>query len=128
MPWTPPLEADALAALLSKVQEWTPFDGDALLDDVGAVLDDVVPPKEDLDVLAQRLRGHLMQLVNIAVTSEAGDKDPEADRLIRQAHTVRAEAMPDDHRRAVGHLRRLGWTVNELLERLVAANCLREAA
>ncbi|MFB7739944.1 DUF6415 family natural product biosynthesis protein [Streptomyces sp. NPDC056112] len=128
MPWTPPLEADALAALLSKVQQWTPFDGDALLDDVGAVLDDVVPPKEDLDVLAQRLRGHLMQLVNIAVTSEAGDKDPEADRLIRQAHTVRAEAMPDDPRRAVGHLRRLGWTVNELLERLVAANCLREAA
>jgi len=36
--------------------------------------------------------------------------------------------MPGDHWKAVGHLRRMGWTVNELLERLVSAKCLNEAA
>lgn len=119
--WAPPLEVDDLAALLAKVQRWTPFDGDALLDDV-------VPPEEDLDVLAERLRGHLMQLVDIAVAAGADDKDPEADRLIRQARTVRAEDMPGNYWQAVGHLRRMAWSLNELLERLSAIKCLKEAA
>ncbi|WP_344049867.1 DUF6415 family natural product biosynthesis protein [Streptomyces thermoalcalitolerans] len=126
--WTPPLGVDDLAALLAKVQQWTPFDGDALLDDVGAVLDEVVPPEEDFDVLAQRLRGHLMRLVDIAVAAGVADKDLEAERLIRQARTVHAGDVPGDHRRAVGHLRRMAWSLNELFERLSAIKYVKEAA
>lgn len=92
--WMPPLDAQALAGVLVKVRQWTPFDGEALLDDVGAVLDDVVPREEDLEEHAWRLRGHLMQLVNIALAAEAGHKDIEADRLIRHARDVRAQEMP----------------------------------
>jgi hypothetical protein len=114
--------------LWGRLQQWTPFDGDVLLDDVGAVLDDVVPPEEDLEELAQCLRGHLMRLVDIAVAAEAGHKDQTAERLIQLARAVRAEDMPGDHWQAVGHLRRLAWCVNELLERLAAVRCLKETA
>ncbi|WP_369228858.1 DUF6415 family natural product biosynthesis protein [Streptomyces sp. R21] len=118
----------ALKAVLDKVREWTPYDGDALLDDVGAVLDYQLPPEELHDELAQRLRGHLMQLVDIAVGANADQDDEAANRLIQQARAVRSQEMPDDHWKAVGHLRRMAWTANELLERLVATKCLRAAA
>ncbi|MER5222878.1 DUF6415 family natural product biosynthesis protein [Streptomyces flaveus] len=125
--WSPPLSTEALADVLQKVRQWQPFDCGALLDDVAVVLDDVLPPEDLLDESAQRLRGHLMQLIDIAVAAEA-DEDEEASRLIERARAVRSEDMPGDHRHAVGHLRRMAWTVNELLERLVATQCLREAA
>ncbi|MEW2494024.1 DUF6415 family natural product biosynthesis protein [Streptomyces nodosus] len=126
--WTPPLDGDALTTVPAKMREWEAFDGEALLDDVAAVLDDVVPAEEQVDELAQRLRGHLMQLVNIGVATEAAREDSATARLVEQARAVRSEDMPGDHWKAVGHLRRMGWTLNELLERLIAARCLREAA
>ncbi|GED90682.1 hypothetical protein TNCT6_77670 [Streptomyces sp. 6-11-2] len=121
------MDSDALATVLQKVRKWQAFDGDALLDDVGAVLDDCIPAEEYVDELAQRLRGHLMQLVTIAVAAEAEQRDETAARLVDRARTLRTEDMPGDHWKAVGHLRRMGWTVNELLERLVATRCLKEA-
>ncbi|AWW43178.1 DUF6415 family natural product biosynthesis protein [Streptomyces cadmiisoli] len=127
-PWTPPLVPEDLADVLAKARQWTPFDGEGLLDDVGAVLDDVVPLEEDLEDHARRLRGHLMRLVDIAIAAEVGQKDVEADRLIRQARDLRAHDLPGDHRQAVGQLRRMAWSVNELLERLAAIKCLKEAA
>ncbi|WP_330462112.1 MULTISPECIES: DUF6415 family natural product biosynthesis protein [unclassified Streptomyces] len=124
----PPLGREALEDVLSKIRRWQPFDGDALLDDVGVVLDDVVPPEERLEELGQRLRRHLMQLVGIAVAAEADQEDGQAEQLIRRARQVRSEDMPSDHGQAVGHLRRMAWSVNELLERLVAIQCLKEPA
>ncbi|WP_330310426.1 MULTISPECIES: DUF6415 family natural product biosynthesis protein [unclassified Streptomyces] len=92
------------------------------------MLDDVVPPEERLEELGQRLRRHLMQLVGIAVAAEADQEDGQAEQLIRRARQVRSEDMPSDHGQAVGHLRRMAWSVNELLERLVAIQCLKEPA
>lgn len=126
--WEPPLSREALEDVLAKVRRWRPFDGEALLDDVGAVLDDVVPPEECLEELGQRLRGHLMQLVGIAVAAEAGQEDEPTERLIRLARQARCEDMPGDHWQAVGHLRRMAWFTNELLEHLVAIQCLKQAA
>ncbi|MFF0698335.1 DUF6415 family natural product biosynthesis protein [Streptomyces tendae] len=126
--WAPPLDSAELADVLDKIRRWIPYDGDALLEDVGAVLDDVVPREEELEDHAQRLRGHLMRLVDIAVAQEADQSDPEAIRLIRLARDVRALDLPGDHMKAVGHLRRMAWTVNELLERLVDLRCIKEAA
>jgi hypothetical protein len=125
--WAPPLSGDALATVLAKLRGWTAFDGGALLDDVAAVLDDVPPPEEDTEELAERLRGHLMRLVHIAVATEAG-QDTAAAQLIERARTVRAEDLPGGHCATIGHLRRMGWTANELLERLVATKCLKAAA
>lgn len=104
-----------------------PQNGEALLDDVAAALDEAIPAEERIDELAQRLRGHLMQLVNIAVAAGAEDDEATA-QLIAQARTIRSVRAPGDHWKAVGHLRRMGWTVNELLERLVSTKCLRETA
>ncbi|MFE9812468.1 DUF6415 family natural product biosynthesis protein [Streptomyces sp. NPDC005227] len=97
------------------------------MDDVGAVLDDVVPGEDDLDEHALRLRGHLMQLVAIATATEAHQKDTEAARLVERARQVRTEDLPGDHRQALGHLRRMAWAVNELHERLGEIACIREA-
>ncbi|MFF0228621.1 DUF6415 family natural product biosynthesis protein [Streptomyces sp. NPDC004629] len=126
--WTPPLDAAELATVLDSIRRWRPFDGAALLDDIGEVLDNVVPAKENVRDLAEALGEHLVQLVNIAVAAEAHREDPTAGFLIQRARAVGAESLPGDHRQAVGHLRRLAWSVNELLERLAAIQCLKEAA
>ncbi|MFB6931311.1 hypothetical protein [Streptomyces chartreusis] len=39
-----------------------------------------------------------------------------------------AQFLPTDHVKAVRHLRRMAWSVNELHERLVAIRCIKEAA
>lgn len=122
-----PADEETLTTLLTAVRAWTPFDGGALLDDVGAVLDDVIPAEDQVEELAERLRGHLMRLVNIALAGEAGEDDQAAE-LIARAREVRSEEVPGDHWRAVGHLRRMAWAVNELLERLGAIRCLKECA
>ncbi|MFE9976189.1 DUF6415 family natural product biosynthesis protein [Streptomyces hirsutus] len=125
--WVPPLDGGALHAVLEKVRQWQPFDGGAVLDDVAAVLDDVPPPVEDTEDIAEQLRSHLSRLVTIATAAEA-DQDTTAAQLIRQARTLVSEDVPGDHRKAMGHLRRMGWAVNELLDRLVAVRCLKEVA
>ncbi|MDN3271515.1 DUF6415 family natural product biosynthesis protein [Streptomyces sp. MA15] len=113
--------------MLDRLRGWTPFDGGALLDDVAAALDDVPPAEEDTEELAERLRGHLMRLVTIGVATEA-EEDTAAAQLIEQARTLRVEELPGGHWKAVAHLRRLGWTANELHDRLAALRCLKEAA
>lgn len=126
-PWEPPLDRAVLETVLARVRQWQPFDGGALLDDVAATLDDVIP-EENVEEIAQRLRGHLMQLVTIAVAAEEDQRDTTAAQLIGQARTLHADDVPGDHWKAIGYLRRMGWIVNELLERLVATRCLKEVA
>ncbi|MFF4442415.1 DUF6415 family natural product biosynthesis protein [Streptomyces sp. NPDC001621] len=123
--YTPPPDVD-LTTMLARLREWQPFDGDALLDDVGSAMDECVPAEEQVEELAQRLRGHLMRLVAVAVAS--GQQDTATLWLIERARTLRSEDALGDHRKAVGHLRRMAWTVSELYEQLVATRCLREAA
>lgn len=127
-PWVLPLDAETLASVLAACRAWRPLDGETILDDVGAVLDDIMPDEDDLDEHALRLRGHLMQLVAIATAAEAGQKDTETARLIERARQVRTEDLPGDHRQALGHLRRMAWAVNELQERLGEISCIRETA
>ncbi|MFE2533685.1 DUF6415 family natural product biosynthesis protein [Streptomyces sp. NPDC059371] len=117
-----------MRSLLSKIRRWQPFDGGAVLDDVSTVLDECMPSKEKVAVLAVRLRGHLSRLVEIAVASEADPADGITAQLIARARTVHCKALPDDYMAAAGRLRRTGWIVNELFERLIALGCLREAA
>ncbi|MFC9164388.1 DUF6415 family natural product biosynthesis protein [Streptomyces fungicidicus] len=126
-PWTPPLFGGELATVLDRLRGWTAFDGVTLLDDVATVLDDVPPAEENTEELAERLRGHLMRLVTIAVAAEA-EEDTTAARLIERARSLRDEDLPGGHWKAVAHLRRLGWTANELHDRLAAIRCLKEAA
>ncbi|MER5402213.1 DUF6415 family natural product biosynthesis protein [Streptomyces sp. NPDC002599] len=126
--WTPPLDADELHSLLVKVRRWQPFDGEAVLDDISAVLDECMPSEEQVFPLAMRLHGHLSRLVEIAVASDADPADRITAQLVAQARTLHPKALPDDCTAAAGQLRRTGWIVNELFERLIALGCLREAA
>jgi len=71
----PPLDREALEHVLEKIRTWQPFDGGALLDDVAEVLDNVMPDEEDVEELGQRLRGHLMRLVDIAIAAGAEQRD-----------------------------------------------------
>ncbi|WP_329529252.1 DUF6415 family natural product biosynthesis protein [Streptomyces sp. NBC_01462] len=52
----------------------------------------------------------------------------QADRLIVRVGQLQTEAMPAGHLHGVGHLRRMAWTVNELLEHLITINCTKEEA
>ncbi|MGW2572866.1 DUF6415 family natural product biosynthesis protein [Streptomyces sp. NPDC001537] len=113
--------------VLAAVRRWNVFDGEALLDDVGAVIDDVIPAEDQVEELAERLRGHLMSLIAIAVANRA-DEDDQAAELIERARDWGVEELPGDYWRAVGHLRRMAWSVNELLERLGTVRCLKEYA
>ncbi|MFE9446457.1 DUF6415 family natural product biosynthesis protein [Streptomyces sp. NPDC006602] len=122
----PPCTEAGLKRVLEKIQRWAPYVDALLLDDVAAVLDDYMPGVDEVDEHAQRLRGHLMRLVNLAVTVQVDERDAQVALLVEQARTVCSEDLPGDHRRAVGHVRRMAWTLNELLERLVENQCLKE--
>jgi hypothetical protein len=132
--WTHPVRAaehdrfnpERLRWALSKVQKWQPYVDGLLLDDLAHVIDDYTPTEDEVDESALRLRGHLMRLVNLAVTAKVTDQDERVNELVDQARAIRAEELPADHRRAVGHVRQMAWTLDELLERLVANQCLKE--
>ncbi|MFE4703089.1 DUF6415 family natural product biosynthesis protein [Streptomyces sp. NPDC056738] len=126
--WTPPLDADVLHSLLVKVRRWQPFDGEAVFDDISAVLDEGMVSEEQVSPLTMRLHGHHSRLVEIAVASEADLADRITSQLVAQARTLHPTALPDDYMAAAGRLRRTGWIVNALFERLIALGCLREAA
>ncbi|MER5839729.1 DUF6415 family natural product biosynthesis protein [Streptomyces prasinus] len=123
----PPFTEAGLRKVLEKVQRWAPYVDGLLLDDVAAVLDDCTPTEHEVDEHAQRLRGHLMRLVHLAVVSEVAERDEQVAGLVERGRTIRSEEVPSDHRRAVGHIRRMAWTLDELLELLVAHQCLTEA-
>lgn len=125
--WSPPLDAAALIQVMKKIQTWEPLNGDALLDDVATALDDLPPREDEALELAQRLDGHLTRLTDIAVASRA-DQDAYAAVLIRRGHALRSQPAPDRHRVSTAHLRRVGWLVAELLDRLVEMKCLKAAA
>ncbi|MFZ4248205.1 DUF6415 family natural product biosynthesis protein [Streptomyces griseoincarnatus] len=125
--WTPPLDNRQLTTVLNRLRDWTAFDGCALLDDVAAALDDVPPAEENTTELAERLREHLARLVTIAVASGA-EQDTAAAQLVLRARTLHADSLPRSRQAAMAHLRRLGWTANELHDRLTAIRCLKEAA
>ncbi|MFF8638951.1 DUF6415 family natural product biosynthesis protein [Streptomyces pilosus] len=123
--WTPSLSTGEISIVLDRLRGWAAFDGEVLLDDVADALDDV--PPQDTEEIAQRLRGHLARLATIAVATEAA-QDTTVTQLLEQARTLGAEDMPNDYSKALGQLRRMGWTASELLDRLVAMRCLKEVA
>ncbi|MFC5804521.1 DUF6415 family natural product biosynthesis protein [Streptomyces formicae] len=124
-PWTPPHSADELTGILSRLRGWTPFDVGALLDDVADVLDDLPPTAMDMPDLLQRLHAHLGQLATISIANEASEKEDDVARLLVRGAALRAARLPAEPAKAQGHLRQVGWVVNELVERLVAAQYMK---
>lgn len=53
-------------------------------------------------------------------------RDREVAALVERGRALCAEELPGDHHRDVGYLRRLAWTLNELLELMVMHQCLTE--
>ncbi|MFF7754119.1 DUF6415 family natural product biosynthesis protein [Streptomyces sp. NPDC007971] len=76
-------------------------------------LDSVPTPEDNVEELGQRLRGLLMQLLGITANYVAADRE-QPDPRIKQAGSMCEEDMPGDYRQGLGHLRRMGWAVNEL--------------
>lgn len=122
-----PFDPDRLRWMLGKVQTWQPYVDGVLLDDLADVLDDYEPSEEEVEALATRLRGHLLRLVQLAVASKLGQRDQEVAGLVKRAREVHSEALPGDRSGDVGYLRRLAWTLEAFLERLVESQCIKEA-
>lgn len=96
------------------------------MDDVGDLLGDQDPCENEFGEIAERLRSDLLRLV--AIANAAGDRDAQVCRLLQRAHTLRSEALPAVSRQALGHLRRMAGLVNDLMERLVETNIVKEVA
>lgn len=124
--WSPPLNGGELWALLEKVRRWEPFDGGELLDDVADALDNPAPTTDILRGLVQRLHKGSARLADIAIAAGA-QADLTTARLIESATMLGGQPLPGVHDDAVAYARRVAWTTNELLERLVALRCLKEA-
>ncbi|WP_405821897.1 DUF6415 family natural product biosynthesis protein [Streptomyces sp. NBC_00838] len=122
--WSPPLDSEGLARIASLLRQVKPLE--AIVDDVGDVLGDQDPCENEFGEIAERLRGDLLRLVAIANAAGVGDGDAEVCRLLQRAHTLRSEALPAVSRKALGHLRRMAGVVNDLLERLVETNIVKE--
>ncbi|MFE7113334.1 DUF6415 family natural product biosynthesis protein [Streptomyces sp. NPDC057575] len=121
-----PFDPDRLRWMLSKVQKWQPYVDGVLLDDVASGLDDYVPSAEEVEVLTPRLSGHLLRLVQLAIASQVGQQDQKIADLVTRARATRSVALTGDHSQEVGHLRRMPWTLEAFLERLVENHCLKE--
>ncbi|WP_222851815.1 DUF6415 family natural product biosynthesis protein [Phytoactinopolyspora mesophila] len=126
--WEPPADAELLGELLSKLRSWQPLDGEAVLDDIAAALDDMTPDEAEIAELVQRLCGHLARLTAIAVAAKADQRDAPTAALVQRGRVLRSVDVAGDRAVATHHLRRIGWVTNELMEALVAAKCLKEAA
>ncbi|MET9595677.1 DUF6415 family natural product biosynthesis protein [Streptomyces sp. NPDC006516] len=73
-----------------------PFDAaDTLLNDVGTALDGLPPAEEYLEELAERLREHLMQLVDIAIVAVPTSKTPPLT-LVDHARDTGSKTMPGE--------------------------------
>ncbi|MEU0472956.1 hypothetical protein ABZ333_10520 [Streptomyces olivaceus] len=68
-----------------------------------------------------------MRLVHLGVVFTVVERDEQTAGLVERGRTVRFEDAPTDHRRAVGHIRRTAWRLDDLIERLVAHQYLTEA-
>ncbi|GAU70594.1 hypothetical protein SSP35_20_00900 [Streptomyces sp. NBRC 110611] len=124
-PWKPPHSAGELIGILGRLRGWTPFDVGSLLDDVAEALDDLPPTAMDMPTLLRRLHAHLSQLATISIANEANEKEDDVARLLLRGETLRASPLPAEPAKAQGHLRQVGWVVNELVERLVAAQYMK---
>lgn len=122
--WSPPLDSEGLARIASLLRQVKPLE--TIVDDVGDVLGEQDPLESKFGEIAERLPGDLLRLV--AIANAAGDGDAEVCRLLQRARTLRSEALPDDSRQALGQLRRMAGLVNDLLERLVETNIVKEVA
>ena len=122
--WTPPLDAEGLARVVSGLRGVRPLD--AILDDVGDVLSNQAPREDEFAELDERLRGDLRRLVNIAVAAE--NDDGQVADLIGRAQTLTAEELPADYRAALGYLRRTAGVTNDLLERLTETGTIKDVA
>ncbi|MFD4988999.1 DUF6415 family natural product biosynthesis protein [Streptomyces sp. NPDC058374] len=122
---SPRLDEGDLARIADRLRQLRPLD--SILDDIGDVIADQAPPTAEAPELAERLRGDLVRLENVAVA--ASDRDPQVASLVRQARTLRATNLPTTARPAtVAHLRRLAGVAEALLERLAETGTLRACA
>ncbi|MFF2503534.1 DUF6415 family natural product biosynthesis protein [Streptomyces sp. NPDC058067] len=122
-----PPEVD-LSLLLDRLVAWVPLDVDAMLDDAAEALDDVPPSAELVPDLLERLLLHLDQLGNIAIAAGANQRMKSVADLVDHSATLRALPLPEHPAHAHGHLRRIGWTVSELMDELVESKCLKGTA
>ncbi|MGW2474923.1 DUF6415 family natural product biosynthesis protein [Streptomyces sp. NPDC001665] len=123
--WTPPLDAEGLRSVLERIKNWTPFDVEAVFDDLDTAIGDQPPPVATTGALVDRLRGHLKQLSDIALADEQYPPTVEMVRLVARGIPLREERAPVDYRQAVGLARRLAFVASDLVEELIEARYIK---
>lgn len=117
--WRPPLTAQQLRDVLTRVRAWTPLSLPAIFDDLDQVLGEQQPAIDELDEIGERLRGALMQLSSIAVADPRHRPDAETLVLVERGRALRDEEMTGGYRADLGLARRMAWTTSDLIERML---------
>jgi len=68
----------------------------------------------------------MMRLENLAVASKIDQRDREVADLVERGRALHSEALPSDHDQVVGYVRRIAWTLNELIELMAKHQCLKD--
>ncbi|MEU0786695.1 DUF6415 family natural product biosynthesis protein [Streptomyces sp. NPDC006173] len=127
-PWSPPSTMQALPGVPAKLRQGQARDSASLLEDVKASLDNLTPAEVTLSDLAFRLHAHLKRLTAIATAAEADRSVAHANHLLTPAAQVQVGVMLVSHLQGVEYLRRIAWTVNQLLEHQCAINCINKGS
>jgi hypothetical protein len=121
---TPGPAVELLARVAQGLREVKPLD--EILDDIGDVLGNQAPPAVECEDLDQRLRADLIRLTRIALAAK--DEDPKVSALLQRADLLMSVEVPADYQLALGALRRMASTANDLLERLTETGSIKEVA
>ncbi|MFD8263295.1 hypothetical protein ACFV19_31300 [Streptomyces griseoluteus] len=121
--WTPP-DVDPLA-VLEKLRQWQPFDGDAFMYVVGTVLEYELPRSRWRTSPSACAASRMAWWTSLSRLPRRTTPPPSSSN---KARAVRAEEAPGGFWQAVGHLRRMALALETLHEHLVDAKCVKEAA
>ncbi|MEV6393473.1 DUF6415 family natural product biosynthesis protein [Streptomyces sp. NPDC051907] len=126
--WEPPLDPEGLMLVLAKMRVWNPLVLESVFDDLDKVLGDCLPATGEIEELAERLRGALLQLLNITVADPQFQPDEAMAEVLERARHVISLPLPGGYWPAVGQLRRMSWVASTLLDRLIASSHINETS
>lgn len=120
--WRSPLDARELREVLACLKRhWQPVELPPVFDDLDLALAEVAPtPDEIRGGLMDRLRGSLADLIKVVDADDEHAPDPPGvEALVVRGRLLLAEPVPVGRGPLLGLLRRVAWTVSDLLDHMI---------
>jgi hypothetical protein len=117
--WRSPLDAAELREVLDCLKRrWQPLELAPVFETLDLVLGERTPPPAEVPLLTDRIWGPLAALIGIVHGDEDHAHDPGVEPLVVRGRLLLAEAAQENEP-TLGLLRRLAWTVFDLLDHMI---------